>query len=108
MYSAMSVAGVIGYPANTRHPAAIAPSVHAYVPASSTRRPLVVRRAHSLHGATSSDSFTSETSVLTVSSSYRFELRLERHVDAEVGTDLVAQHAADAVRLRRRVHREPS
>ena len=40
-------------PANTRHPAAIAPSVSAYVPASSSRRPCVHRRSHSVHGATS-------------------------------------------------------
>src|SRR5262245_61184543 len=52
MYSAMSVAGVMGYPAKTRQPAAMAPSVSAYVPASSSRRPVLARRAQSDHGAT--------------------------------------------------------
>src|SRR5712692_3106438 len=102
MYSAMSVAGVIGYPANTRHPAAIAPSVSAYVPASNNRRPCVHRRSHSVHGATS-PSFSARVSVLmSVLGSI-----LHCDVNTKIRTDLVAQHAADAVLLVSHVHRKP-
>src|SRR5262249_38830689 len=125
MYSAMSVAGVIGYPAKTRQPAAMAPSVSAYVPASSRRRPALARRAQSDHGATRVPSSVASRiditgllasralSRLTSEGSSRDDafrqrrLGLQRHVDAEVWTDLVAEHAADAVDLLRGVHREP-
>src|SRR5262249_47183259 len=40
--------------------------------------------------------------------SYRDRHRFQRDVDAEVGADLIAEHAADAVLLVRCVHRKPA
>src|SRR5438045_5161089 len=83
----------------------MAPSVSAYVPASSSRRPRVQRRAHSTQGATSV-SVIAGASVLT-GSDRGHGWGFHGDVDAEVGADLVAQHAADAVLLVRGVHGEP-
>src|SRR5687767_8104367 len=44
----------------------------------------------------------------SISSRRARELGLQLHVDAEVRTDLVAEHAADAVLFLRREHREPA
>src|SRR3989441_331369 len=109
----------------------MAPSVSAYVPASSRRRPLISRRAHSSHGATRV-SFTA-CSTVAISGGLRCcsaayfrsfhrsprsdracgnsgaaRLALQRHIDAEVRADLIAEHAADAVVLVGDDHREPS
>src|SRR5262245_61202675 len=122
MYSAMSVAGVIGYPAKTRQPAAMAPSVSAYVPASSSRRPALARRAQSDHGPTKVSSSVASTVAIrrcpptgplpgspsegtSRDGTFRqSRVGLRCHVDTEVGADLVAEHAADAVGLLGRVH----
>src|SRR5262245_1573979 len=101
----------------------MAPSVSAYVPASSRRRPLIPRRAHSSHGATRVSLRSAIFSVIsplfifavgapaqglrrsTGGRSTR-QPSFHRNVDAEVGADLIAEHAADAVVLVGDDHRE--